>query len=304
MNSEEELLARIGQILPASSAVVPTGDDAAVLRLSGAAAYSTDILVENVHFRTDWSTGADVGWRCAMQNAADAAAMRARPASLLVALTLPAGQEDWAEDFARGLTEAAEHIRRECGPFAIDGGDLSSGSALIACGTIIGDMEGRAPALRSGARPGDDIVHIGHLGASAAGLRELTSRGGGPHADLFRRPRPPLAAALEIDAHAMMDVSDGLVRDARRMAGASGISIDLHREAIEAACTGKTLGDALAGGEDHGFLAAIASGSAPAGWRVLGTVGAALAGRVTLDGEDIPGGGGWDHFAVPSGDGE
>lgn len=294
MNSEEDLLGRIGRILPPSTALVPTGDDAAVIEPVGAVACSTDILVENVHFRTDWSSGADVGWRCVMQNVADAIAMGARPISLVIALTLPVGREDWAEDFARGLAEGAQWVTEACGPFAIDGGDLSAGPALIACGTVLGDLEGREPVLRSGARPGDDLVHVGHLGASASGLADLLAGEESHYAELFRRPRPPLAEGLKIRPHAMMDVSDGLVRDARRIAHASSVSIDLDREAVEAARTGASLDDALSGGEDHGFLATVPPGSAPGGWRVLGSV--AEGEGVTLDGQPISGGGGWDHF--------
>ncbi|MDO5723650.1 MAG: thiamine-phosphate kinase [Flaviflexus sp.] len=294
MNSEEDLLDRIGRILPDSSALVPSGDDAAVIVPAGAVACSTDILVENVHFRTDWSTGEDVGWRCVMQNVADAVAMGARPVSLVVALTLPAGRENWAEDFARGLAEGASWVARTCGPFAIDGGDLSAGPALIACGTVLGDLEGRAPILRSGARPGDELVHVGHLGASASGLADLQAGVSSSYTELFRRPLPPLKRGLDIRPHAMMDVSDGLVRDARRMAAASSVSIDLHAEAIAAAGTGASLADALTGGEDHGFLAAVRPGTAPDGWRVLGKVGSGEG--VTLDGQPIAGGGGWDHF--------
>ena len=80
--SEDDLLKLIGRHLPASTATVPTGDDCAVLTPVGDVAVSTDILVEGVHFRTDWSSAEDVGWRCVMQNVADAAAMRARPMSL------------------------------------------------------------------------------------------------------------------------------------------------------------------------------------------------------------------------------
>ena len=128
------------------------------------------------------------------------------------------------------------------------GGDLSAGDSLIVSVTVLGDLEGRAPVLRSGARPGDAVVHVGTLGRSAAGLALLSASsdcasGSGsvipsgqeqPQAwaciEAFRAPVPPLAAGRELalaGATSMLDVSDGLLRDAGRIARASGVVIDL-----------------------------------------------------------------------------
>lgn len=293
---EEDLLKLIGRHLPASTATVPTGDDCAVLTPTGDVAVSTDILVEAVHFRTDWSTAEDVGWRCVMQNVADAAAMRARPMSLVVALTLPeALSADWAEGFARGLREACDHISDQTGPFAVDGGDISSGPIIVASGTVLGDMEDRVPVLRSGAEPGDLLIHTGDLGASAHGLSLLEAGETGPATMGFKRPDPPVARALAVNAKALMDVSDGLLRDARRMSAKSRVAIDLDTRRIsEAASTNVTLHEALTGGEDHGFLAAVAPEAVPQGWKVVGTVTQGTG--VLVDGEEPGELGGWDHF--------
>lgn len=292
--SEDDLLTLIGRHLPPSTAVVPTGDDSAVLSPSGEVAVSTDLLVENVHFRRDWSSAADVGWRCVMQNAADAAAMRARPMSLVVAMTIPEDLDpQWVEGFARGMREACDHIAAETGPFAVDGGDLSRGPVISAAGTVVGDMEGRTPALRSGARPGDLLIHTGALGAAARGWALLEQGSTGPETLPFRRPVPPFARALEGHVNAMMDVSDGLIRDARRIAAASRVAIDLDTSLVEAAASpGVSLHQALTGGEDHGFLAAASS--VPQGWRAVGRVGEGEG--VTVDGRDPGELGGWDHF--------
>ena len=162
--SEDELLKLIGRHLPASTATVPTGDDCAVLAPSGEVAVSTDILVEGVHFRTDWSSAEDVGWRCVMQNVADAAAMRARPMSLFVAMTIPETvTADWVEGFARGLRQACDYLAAETGPIAVDGGDMSRGPIIVASGTVLGDMEDREPVLRSGAESADLLIHTGSL---------------------------------------------------------------------------------------------------------------------------------------------
>lgn len=295
--SEDELLALIGRHLPASTAPVPTGDDCTVLAPTGQVAVSTDILVENVHFRTDWSSGADVGWRCVMQNVADAASMRARPMSLVVAMTIPEyGSADWVEDFSIGLREACDYLSQLTGPIAIDGGDMSRGPIIVASGTVLGDMEGREPVLRSGARPGDLVIHTGNLGASARGLELLGQGRTGDETLLFRRPVPPVDLALAVPATAMMDVSDGLVRDSRRIAKKSGVAINLDSQIIsEIASPGVTLEQALTGGEDHGFLATVRDGSVPSGWTIIGTVSEGSG--VTVDGVSPTELGGWDHFA-------
>ena len=171
--SEEELLAVITPLLPRGPQTpVGTGDDCAVLSFPDSrTAVSTDVLVEGRHFRTDWSTGRDVGARAAAQNLADAAAMGARPVALVVGLVMPASTPvGWVRDFARGLAQGCE----PCGAGVV-GGDLSSGDSLIVSVTVLGDLEGRAPVLRSGARPGDAVVHVGTLGRSAAGLALLSA---------------------------------------------------------------------------------------------------------------------------------
>lgn len=293
--SEDELLALIARHLPASTATVPTGDDCAVLAPKGEVAISTDILVENVHFRRDWSSGADIGWRCVMQNVADAAAMRARPMSFFVAMTIPENvTADWVEDFSRGLREACDHLYSLSGPIAIDGGDLSRGPIIVAAGTVVGDMEGREPVLRSGARPGHKIVHTGNLGASARGYELIQAGKTGKAVRLFLRPEPPVNRAVGVGATAMMDVSDGLVRDCRRIAKASGVALELDSTLVTAAASPDvTLEQALYGGEDHGFLATV-DGPVPDGWNEIGRVVKGTG--VLVDGKQVDAMGGWDHF--------
>ena len=171
--SEEELLALITPLLPrAAQTPVGSGDDCAVLFFPDArTAVSTDVLVEGHHFRTEWSTGRDVGERAAAQNLADAAAMGARPVALVVGLVMPPTTPvAWVRDFAEGLARGCE----PCGAGVV-GGDLSGGESLIVAVTVLGDLEGRAPVLRSGAHPGDLVVYAGTLGRSAAGLALLSA---------------------------------------------------------------------------------------------------------------------------------
>ncbi|MDY5147489.1 thiamine-phosphate kinase [Actinotignum sanguinis] len=332
--SEAELLARIVPLLPrGETTIVPSGDDSAVLGLSdGRVTVSTDMLVEGVHFRRDWFNGRDVGWRVAAQNIADAVAMGARPRSLVVAMELPGDVPvAWVADIARGLAEY-------CGPLGcgVDGGDLVSGSHIAISATILGDLEGRTPLRRSAAAPGQPLIHCGNLGRAAAGF-ELLNRGFAPDRGAFPdaatrlmqdflRPRPPVPAVLSAVRAglrgAMMDVSDGLIRDAQRIAAASGVHIDIHSETLSRHAqdlleVARHLGRSdplewaydcvLSGGEDHGFLATMdvsperAWGARiphlPEGFSLIGTVEAAHpAGLVTVDGRAWNRGNGWDHF--------
>ncbi|MFC7405478.1 thiamine-phosphate kinase [Georgenia alba] len=315
--SEDELIASFVQLLPRGTrTVVPTGDDAAVVAApDGRFCVSTDVLVENRHFRLEWGRGSDVGWRAAAQNLADIAAMGAEATSLVASLVLPPQTPlAWVHDLCRGLAE----ICRPLG-VGVDGGDLSGGTEVVIAVTVHGDLAGRSPVLRSGARPGDVLAHAGTLGRAAAGYALLASG----HEDVdeelvaaFLRPVPALEAgpaAADAGATALMDVSDGLLRDAGRIARASGVVLDLDPVgdavpadlAALAGAAGATGADPVAwvltGGEDHGMLGTFPPDvPLPAGFRRLGTVRAAgheAAGRVLLGGQ-APGEAstGWDHF--------
>jgi thiamine-monophosphate kinase len=149
------------------------GDDAAVVAASdGRVAASMDLLVEGRHFRRDWSSGYQIGRKAAAQNLADIAAMGARPTALLVGLSAPGDLEvSWAVDLAAGLADESALVEA-----SVAGGDTTGGEQIVIAVTVLGDLEGRAPVTRSGARPGDLVAIAGELGWSAAGL-ELLSRG-------------------------------------------------------------------------------------------------------------------------------
>lgn len=311
--TEDQLLARIFPLLPAGWATrLGPGDDGAVVAApDGRVVVSTDVLVEGRHFRRDWSTGQDVGWRAAMQNLADIAAMGARPTSLVVALVAPADLPvGWVTGLSRGLAAACG----TCG-VGVVGGDLSGGDTLVVSVTVLGDLQGRAPVRRSGARPGDVVAHAGVRGWSAAGLALLGAGRGEVAPALVRaylRPDPPLEAGVAASlagATAMLDLSDGLLRDAARLALASGVVLDLDLDAFApdrsvlaeaAAALGVRAEDwVLAGGEDHGLLATFPPGTPlPEPFRAVGHVAAGPRGRVLVGGQ-VPGvaSPGWDHFA-------
>ncbi|GAB3222229.1 thiamine-phosphate kinase [Glycomyces halotolerans] len=304
---EFKLIERFTRHFTTTEAVVlGPGDDAAVaLAPDGRVVACTDMLVEGNHFRRDWCSASDVGHRAAASNLADIAAMGARPTALLAAVSAPQDTPaDWLEGLASGLATEAASIGA-----AVIGGDTTRGPQLTVTVTALGDLEGRAPIVRSGARPGDVLALAGKTGWAAAGLVILSRgfRSPGVLVGAYRRPQPPYAAGRDaalMGATAMIDVSDGLLADLGHMAEASHVAIDVDSGSMDIpepmANAAEALGaDArrwlLTGGEDHALAAAFpADVILPDGWRRIGTI---ADGRgVTVDGAPWEGPAGWDHF--------
>jgi thiamine-monophosphate kinase len=281
------LIARVIDRLAQSPAVlVGPGDDAAVVATpDGRVVATTDVLVEGVHFRREWSSGYDVGRKAAAANLADIAAMGARGTALLVGLAAPADLPvAWSLELTDGLRDEADVVGA-----SVVGGDVVRSDTLVISVTALGDLDGRQPVTRAGARAGDVVVLAGELGRSAAGLDQLAAgTREGDLVDAHRRPTPPyaLGPVLAIaGATSMCDVSDGLVADLGHIARASGVHIDLDAADEQF----------LTGGEDHALVATMpADVPLPDGVRVIGRVTAGEA-VVTVAGGDAPGG--WDHFA-------
>ncbi len=290
---------------------VGPGDDAAVVAASdGRVVASVDMLVDGVHFRTDWASGEQIGRRAALASMADIAAMGAAPTSLLVAIAAPSSTPtDLILGIGKGLHDAAH----EAGA-ALVGGDMTRSETLTISVTVLGDLRGSEPVLRSGARPGDEVAIIGRLGWAAAGLAVLSRGFRSPAAvvNAYRSPEPPLQAgiiAAASGATSMIDVSDGLVADLGHIAEASGVSINIRTAALDvnprlvevASALGKDpLSWVLTGGDDHPLAATFPNGSTlPPGWQPIGTVGIPgdLGPTVTVDGARRDEPGGWDHFA-------
>ena len=305
---EDALLALFSPRLPESDAtLLGPGDDAAVLSVDGDLVVSSDVLIEGRHFRREWSTAADVGWRAAMQNLVDIDAMGAVPTALQVTLAAPSATEvDWVLGFADGLREA-------CEPHGVGvvGGDLSGASEIAISVTALGETHGLEVVTRAEAAPGDVVAVSGPLGAAAAGLAQLLAGSSVNQAtiDLFKRPTPRIGAGIEAalkGATALMDISDGLVRDAARIARASDVGISIDSEAVPrhegVAVVAESLGLdavelALTGGEDHHLLGCFPRESAvPDGWTIIGEVTETHEG-VRVDGA-IPASFGWDHFGA------
>ncbi len=235
------------------------GDDAAILEAPAGEqlVVSTDTSVEDVHFRRRWLTSGEIGYRSAMAALSDLAAMGARPLGMTVALALP---HSWTDDFGRladGIGEAARDVA--C---PVIGGDLSRSEMLHCTCTVIGTTA--RPVLRSGAKVGDSVYVTGHLGGPGAALRALSA---GTEAaplerDRFARPVARVREGVwvaEHGAHAMIDLSDGLVSDAEHVATASGVrlTIDLDKLPVLRGCNAR---DAARSGEEYELLFTATAG--------------------------------------------
>lgn len=325
---ESGVLRRVlAQLSDATAATVGPGDDCAVLGFGGDVVVTTDTMIEGPDFRLAWHDGFDLGWKLAATNLSDVAAMGARPVALTVAFACPADTPvELLEALAMGLNTACNEMAPGCG---VVGGDLGRAPALTIAVTALGDLEGRAPVLRSAAGAGDIVAYAGDLGLSGLGLAHLFAECADEHGvalsdglDELRAAHPveigaqlapgaPIhlgIVASEAGATAMMDVSDGLALDAARIAGASGVSVNLDAAQLTAAFGEQrgvwvSLEAMLYGGEDHGLLATFpAEAALPAGFHQIGTVRerAADAPALTLDGAPCEARG-WDPYLVGTG---
>lgn len=304
------LIDAIGRRLPRGAGVlVGTGDDAALVAApDGRVLVTTDVLVDRVHFRTDWCSPHDVGRRAAAASLSDVAAMGGTASAIVVALTAPAATETtWVLRLADGLRDEAALVGA-----SLVGGDLAQADQLTVTVTALGDLGGRPPVLRSGARPGDVVALAGRLGWAAAGLAVLSRGFASPRAVVaaYRVPEPPYPAgpaAAVAGATAMCDVSDGLLADLGHLAAASGVTIDVDPEAlvvaepvdvVARAYGGDPLTWVLTGGDDHALVATFPGDAVlPAGFTPVGRVLEASDGAaVTVAGAGWEGPSGHVHF--------
>jgi thiamine-monophosphate kinase len=244
------------------------GDDAAVL-LAGdeRLVWTVDTHVEDVHFRREWLSWKDLGYRSFVAAASDVSAMGGSPWCALSALSLDERMTDEdLDELTRGQKEAADAALAR-----VVGGNLSRGALVTVTTTVLGKAE--RPLTRSGAKVGDGLWVAGGLGLAAAGLRALEQGARGPEVDAaihaWRRPRPRVAEGLAMaaSANAAIDVSDGLAIDVGRLANASSVTVVLDRQQLlsvagallERAAAG-IQADAfeliLGGGEDYALVAA------------------------------------------------
>jgi len=292
------------------------GDDCAILpEAPGALVLSVDLSIEGVHFRRDWLSTEEIGWRSAAGALSDLAAEGATPIGVLVGVGLPKATP----------VREIEHLMRGIGAATVAaggvvlGGDLSNAPTWIVSVTVVGRAE--RPVTRAGARPGNSVWVTGSLGAARAAL--LTWEAGGtPPPQLrnaFARPEPRVDAGKWLAAHgatAMIDLSDGLAGDARHLAAASGARLDIDLDALPvlagvdmaAQARGLPIGAfAALGGEDYELLVTLPAGfdeSQAARFQRdtrlpltrIGSVGAGEGARFRLKGAPIALAG-FDHFA-------
>jgi thiamine-monophosphate kinase len=246
------------------------GDDAA--QLGDGLVVTQDALVDGVHFRRDWLSWRDLGWRAAAVNLSDLAASGADPEGLVVTLAAPEDTD------VQDVIELYEGVAETGVP--VVGGDTTASRTLTLSVTAVGRSD-RVPG-RAGARPGDAVVVTGPLGEAGAAFRN--------HA--FVRPPLRLAEGKELasHAHALLDISDGLAVDAAHMAGRSGCRIEIELDRVPLAAGANV--DDLGFGEDYELLAAVAD---PGRFTVIGRCEEGQGVAFALGGEPYELGG-WEHF--------
>ena len=304
---------------------VDNGDDTAAWQTGKATElFTTDTVVEGVHFTRETTPWRDLGWKCIASNVSDIAAMGGLPMYALVTLGLPPETEvSELEQLYEGMME----ISNEHG-VAIVGGDMVRSPVVFITIGLTGIHAGQ-PMLRSTARPGDQVAVTGYLGSSGGGLRLML--GAGHDSNLsdqvseeaaeylrvcHRRPRPAVAEGRILSASGVvtaMDVSDGLADDLSKLCRSSGLSARIHagqvpvHPLLKQAYPDDYLDLALGGGEDYLLLftapvevMALVMPQLSQGAAVVGELLPGEPGRVSVldvDGSERPASGaGWDHF--------
>ena len=307
---------------PRDDVLLGIGDDAAVLEvpLGKDLVVAIDTLVDGVHFPRG-TAPADIGWKALAVNLSDLAAMGASPAWALLSLTLPQADSAFVEGFVEGFVQLAQPHR-----LALVGGDTTRGPLAISV-AVHGFVPSGKALVRSGARVGDVVLVTGTLGDAAAGLHTLQqpSLGDDGHASLreylierLNRPTPRLAAgiALRDQAHACVDVSDGLLADLGHICKASGVGAEIDAALLPRSPALLGLYDdatalqfALSGGDDYELCFCVPANQAAQVQTDLSRLG----GGATRIGRIVPDEGvrvrghdgtrlklgtlGWEHFA-------
>jgi thiamine-monophosphate kinase len=277
--SESELIAALSTVFTLSdpNILVGIGDDGAVIKASPQnSVLATDMAVEGVHFKREWSSLHEIGAKITAANLADIYAMGGDPKYLLVSagLTSDFGIAE-IKALANGIKSEADLVGA-----AIVGGDISRAEKLVISISVFGVVT--SPITRSGAKAGDSVIISGLPGKSAAGLFQLQS-GVTDSTFISAHKKPVLNYELAKkfrNVNAMCDVSDGLLSELNHISSASNVGIELDSKLISAIPGFKELGEAteleiwdlvLAGGEDHVFVATTSS-DVPEGAFVIGKV--------------------------------
>lgn len=330
--SEDGVLACLGRHFPNThpALLLGRGDDCALLRAEQPLAVSSDLFLEDVHFRRSYFGPEELGHKALAVNVSDLAGCGARPLAFTLCLGLPPWADmAWLDSFFAGMAALAAEQR-----MALAGGDLSRSKSLHISITVWGESgQGSGAFLsRGGSMPGDALFVVGALGLARVGLNVLEEQGRAALAEwptacaAHLRPEPQTSAGLMLARAgsnarppALMDLSDGLLRDLPRLLGLSGelglrgnaLGAELvlpqsllHPEVIRHAAKKGTnpVHEALLGGEDYALLGACATDMLPAlhaaipGFMTIGTV---VSGGLTYNGESLAGLHGFDHFEMP-----
>ena len=308
IESEAGLVERLRELFQTSFAQgveVGIGDDAAVISASNNKLVATlDIAIENVHFKSLWSSPFQIGAKLTTANLADLFSMGATPKYLLVGAAISEVNN------SEVITELAQGIRSVADKFEVSviGGDLSKSEKMSLSITALGEMA-KDPITRSGASAGDLIYLSALPGLSAAGLAILERGLDRPKYVVQAHLNPKLVAPMKLIevASAMSDISDGLVSDARNIARASKVDLNFDTSALEATPDFKDLGELatelgvdvydwiLSGGEDHFFIATVPEKYADKNLGIQVGKVVAGSGLIMIDGEQTQRAG-YQHF--------
>ncbi len=251
-----ERIRRLAQKKGHHGVVRGIGDDAAILQVARGhqLLVTTDLCIEDVHFRREWHPARSVGHRCLTRGLSDVAAMGGEPVACFLSLGLPPKlQQRWVDDFLKGLIDLAAQSG-----VSLAGGDISSAEKIMVDIVVTGQVPVKKAVLRSGAKPGDRIFVTGKLGGSAAVLQQLYA---GTQVTLSKSnlhfyPLPRLKAGRWLRQHgatAMIDLSDGLSVDLDHICQESGVAAMIDANCLPIA-KGADLALALHGGEDYELL--------------------------------------------------
>ena len=286
--NEQWLISRIAPLAGKRSELIcGIGDDCAVYRIPGSKedlVFTTDMLIEEVHFRLSTHKAEEVGHQALARGLSDIAAMGAEPRFCLLSIALPkTASKRWIDGFYRGLLRLAARTGT-----VLAGGDLSHAARICCDITVCGAVPRNRALLRSGAKPGDRIYVSGALGAAAVALA----------AGRVHRAEPRLTLGLQLrgKASAAMDLSDGLSTDLKRLCVASGVAALLDGDVPVA--RGASLEQALHGGEDYELLFTVpARKIAPSDATRIGVIIEGKPGDIRFNGKLLRSGG-YDHFNI------
>jgi thiamine-monophosphate kinase len=257
---ENAFIERLRRRIPAAEVRLGIGDDAAIVDIPPAHSivYCSDLLAENTHFLRDLHPPDSLGYKAVAVNVSDVGAMGGTPLFLTLSIALPGDLDlEWMDGFSDGLARA-------CTEFGVSlvGGDSSSAANIFIDVSMVGSVPSGQEVRRSGAKVGDGIYVTGNLGGSALGLDCLRS-GKSNHPSvkrhLYPEPRHRVGRAIAAQAHAMIDISDGISTDLNHIVQTSNVCARIYKRLLPAA-DDATDAHVLHGGEEYELIIVGAEG--------------------------------------------